>query len=143
MARYKQVDGDLVPFTSEEEAQRDAEEAAWTVSQEQNSRMSAVPRPDRIATRRYEAEIGGTTYNGWPLATDRDSQAKVNAAYTLARDGYWSGGWKFADGVYRLLAAEQVVAMALTVSAHVQSCYAHEAALLADPEADINVGWPA
>ena len=95
-----------------------------------------------LSARRYDAEIGGCLWNSWPVQTDRDSQAKVNAAYTLARDGYWSGGWKFADGVYRPLIAEQVVAMALTVSAHVQGCFAHEAALLADPEADINVGWP-
>ena len=35
MARYKQTSEGHVPFTPEEEAQRDAEEAAWTAQQAQ------------------------------------------------------------------------------------------------------------
>jgi hypothetical protein len=116
------------------------------------SRVEALTRQietnhevDREERREYRAEVGGTVFNGWPVATDRDSQAKTSAAYTLARDGHWpaEGGWKFGDGVYRALTADQVMAMALAVSVHVQGCFAREAALMADPEADVRSGWPA
>lgn len=125
-------------FTPEEEAARAIHVAAWEAG-------AAGRRAAAIAERRYLAEIGGAVWSGWPVATDRDSQAKINAAYALARDGYWQtgAGWKYADGVYRALTAEQVIAMALAVSAHVQACFAHEAVLMADPSADIDVGWPA
>jgi hypothetical protein len=106
-----------------------------------------------LAARRYQAETGGLTYNGWPMPTDRDSQAKINAAYVLARDGHWAGGWKGEDGTYRLLTAEGVVELALVVAAHVQLCYAveaeHAAAItaLSDPAEvvayDVAAGWPA
>lgn len=103
-----------------------------------------VDWPAVVSARRYYAEISGCSYNGWPVATDRDSQSKISAAYSLARDGYWApgSGWKFADGVYRILTQEQVIALALTVSAHVQACFANEALLMADPDADIESGWP-
>ena len=86
---------------------------------------------DFLAAHRYEVETGGTTFNGWPAPTGRESQALVNAAYTLARDGYWSGGWKFGDGVYRALTAEQVIALALTVAAHVEACFSRGAEIAA------------
>ncbi len=86
----------------------------------------------------YQSAVAGTNYG----SGDRDSQAKINAAYVLARDGYWAGGWKFEDGVYRELTIDQVIEMALVVAAHVQACYATEAAKLADPSADIDTGWP-
>jgi len=105
----------------------------------------AVPRVDAVAARRYQAEVGGVVWNGWPVATDRDSQSKVNAAYVMAKDGHWpaGAGWKFADGVYRPLTADQVQALALAVAGHVQACFAREAALVSDATADINSGWPA
>jgi hypothetical protein len=104
----------------------------------------ATPDPTRIAARRYKAEVGGIIWSGWPVATDRDSQAKINAAYVMAKDGHWPAraGWKFADDVYRPLTAEQVQEMALAVAAHVQTCFAVEAAKLADPASDIETGWP-
>lgn len=101
-----------------------------------------------IAARRYQAEIAGTTFSGWPIHTDRESQAKITAAYTLARDGYWQegSGWKFVDG-WRVLTAEQIIGAALSVTAHVQMCFAIEAQKVAlwragqDPQLD--EGWPA
>lgn len=85
----------------------------------------------KLAARRYTVEIGGTTYDGIPIATDRASQALIAAAYQMARDGYWNGGWKFADGVYRPLSAQQVIALALTVGAWVETSFFHES-LIAD-----------
>ncbi len=96
----------------------------------------------RLAEKRYFVETAGCLFNGWPVATDRDAQSKISAAYSLARDGHWAGGWKFADGFYRVLTAEQVVAMALTVSAHVGGCFAREAELAAGIDAgDLDWTW--
>ncbi len=85
----------------------------------------------RLAEKRYFVETGGCLFNGWPVATDRDAQSKISAAYSLARDGHWAGGWKFADGVYRVLTAAQVMSMALAVSSFVGACFAREAELAA------------
>lgn len=84
-----------------------------------------------LADRRWRAEVQGTVWNDWPVATDRESQAKISHAYQLARDGYWSegAGWKFADGVYRVLSGPQAQELALAVAAHVQGGFGLEAAL--------------
>lgn len=116
----------------------------------QFSRPPVVPRvvtAADIAARRYRAEVAGTTCNGWPIHTDRESQAKITAAYALARDGHWppGSGWKFVDG-WRVLAADQIIAAALAVTAHVQACFAVEAqkvaALQAGQPVDLDAGWP-
>ena len=112
------------------------------LANQRQAELDAMPRSAAISAKRYGIETGGTTWNNWPVQTDRDSQGKINAAYVMARDGHWQGGWKFSDGVYRALTADQVQAMALTVAAFVGACFAHEAALLADPVADIGAGWP-
>lgn len=89
------------------------------------------------ANLRWRKETGGTTWNGYPVHTDRESQAKLNAAYVMARDGLWAdgAGWKFADGLFRPLTATEAQDLAKTVSAHVQGCYAVEAQVLAEIEA--------
>ena len=84
-----------------------------------------------VTAHRYAVETGGTMFSGWPVPTGRESQGLINAAYTLARDGYWHGGWKFADGIYRTLSTEQAIGLALTVAAHVEACFAREAEIAA------------
>ena len=84
-----------------------------------------------LAAYRYDLEVAGTTWNGWPVATDRASQSSYNASYAMARDGYWTGGRKFADGVYRILTAEQVIALSLAVAQYVAGCFAREGELAA------------
>ena len=86
---------------------------------------------DALAAHRYAVEIGGTTFQGWPTHTGRETQAMVNACYNMARDGYWQGGWKFADGIYRVMTAEQIIGLALTIGAHVEASFAREAAIAA------------
>lgn len=82
---------------------------------------------DALAAHRYTVETGGTTFGGWPTHTGRETQAMVNACYNMAVAGYWQGGWKFADGIYRTLTAERVIGLALTIGAHVQASFAREA----------------
>lgn len=103
----------------------------------------------RIAERRWRAEVAGTTFMGWPVATDDRAQAKIGQTVTAFAAGLlpegWVG-WKFADGVFRTLTAAQFAQLAGAVTAHVQACFTHEAALLhalANGDAfDIEAGWP-
>lgn len=94
-----------------------------------------------LADKKYQVETSGIVWNGWPVDTDRESQFKLGMAYMLARDGFWNDGWKFADGVYRTLTRDEIIALALAVGAHTQACYATEAAKKLD-DSDINTGWP-
>jgi hypothetical protein len=105
----------------------------------------------QLAAHRYAVETGGIVWNGWPVATDRESRANLIAAYQAAIQGLRAeaAAWKFADGRSRLLTNEQVRSMALAVLAHVQSCFDREAELaevirssLIPDEAVIQTGWP-
>jgi len=108
----------------------------------------------RLAAYRYQRETAGIPFTTAAatrhrVATDRDSQAKINAAYTMARDGLLPQGlvWKMADGSFPHLTAADVTAMALEVAGHVAGCFAREAELApqvaAAPNTDITTGWPA
>lgn len=87
-----------------------------------------------IANRRYQAETAGTVVNGMALPTDRDSQALVTAAALAAViDPSYQCQWKTASGFVRL-DAQQIIALACAMRAHVQACFDREAELLADLE---------
>lgn len=107
-----------------------------------------------LAARRFQAEEAGTIFAGYPLATDRTTQAKITAAYVKATadPDYTIEAWKFAPGVFAALDAETIIAAANAMEAHVQTCFSKEAALTAQilaaetPEAlaaiDLEQGWP-
>ena len=88
------------------------------------------------------------------MATDRTTQAKITAAYVKASadPGYAIAAWKFAPGLFAPLDAATIIAAADTMEAHVQACFANEAAITAQilaaetPEdlaaIDIEQGWP-
>lgn len=83
-----------------------------------------------IAARRYQAETAGVTVNGMPLDTGRDSQALVTgAALAAVIDPNYTCQWKTAAGFVDL-DAQQIIAIASTMRAHVQACFDREAALL-------------
>lgn len=84
-----------------------------------------------IASRRYAAETAGITVNGMRLPTDRDSQALVTgAALAAVIDPAYSCQWKTVEG-FITLGAQQIIALASAMRAHVQACFDREAALLA------------
>lgn len=100
-----------------------------------------------LAARRYESETAGTTWNGHPVATDRQSQSLITGAVVASQlPGFTSVDWKMADGEFVTLSASDVVAMAQAVVAHVTAAFANEQALksavTADINADIETGWP-
>ena len=47
MARHHNINGNIVPFTAEEEAVRDAEEAAWSAKQ-----AAIIPTPAYVSKRK-------------------------------------------------------------------------------------------
>lgn len=107
-----------------------------------------------LASRRYDAEIAGTTVGGVPLATDRATRSILTAAYVKAsQDSEFAiPNWKVANGVYVTLDAATIIAAGDAATAYVQLCFDNEVALSAQIEAaedfealaaiDLETGWP-
>ena len=111
------------------------------------ARVYGLPVPDRIAARRWEAEVGGTTWEGFRVRTDRESQAMLTGALVML-----SGSpvprtvrWKFVDG-WADLDAAGLASVASAVMGHVEACFSREEELVAAWEAgqpiDLHAGWP-
>lgn len=81
------------------------------------------------AQRRWEIETGGITVAGTAIRTDRESQALINGALSLAQaDPGATIEFKRADGWVMLKSAE-MAAIALAVGRHVQAAFAAERAV--------------
>lgn len=120
--------------------------------------LADIPPPSaaellaHAAERRWRAEIGGTTWSGWAVATDRESQAKIIAERLAIEAGERADpdGWKFADGVFRMIGNAGFVALSNAVRGHVRACFALEAQVRAaieegavtSFEAVDAAGWP-
>lgn len=84
-----------------------------------------------IAAARFAAETAGTTVNGVMIDTGRDSQALITGAAVAAiLDENYSLNWKTTAGFIHLSAPE-IIAVAQSVRAHVQSCFDREGELVA------------
>lgn len=84
------------------------------------------------AAARYEQEVGGFSWNGWPVATDDRSQGKIGNEVLATQTGARQDGemWKFADGTFRPLTNAEVVQMGTAAREHVKACFAIEGGLL-------------
>lgn len=81
----------------------------------------------QIAAARYEAECAGITIQGVEIATDRDSQGLILGAVVQAQTTPdYIVQWKTKSG-FVTLTAEQIIAIATAVRAHVQACFDREA----------------
>lgn len=89
------------------------------------------------ARKRYAKEVGGTVWNDWLVHTDRDSQSKIIAERLAIEAGERTDpdGWKFADGVFRMVTNADFMVLASAVRQHVRDCFSLEAAVLAQIEA--------
>jgi hypothetical protein len=85
------------------------------------------------AHRRWLKEVGGTVWNGWPVHTDRESQAKIIAERLAIAEGERDDpdGWKFADGVFRMISNADFIALSNAVREHVRRCFTLEGMALA------------
>ena len=82
-----------------------------------------------LALARYRAEVSGTEFGGVHIKTDRQSQSLITgAALAATQDPGYSVVWK-AEGGFVTLTAEQIIAAAQAVRAHVEACFAREAEL--------------
>ena len=110
-----------------------------------------APAPDwpaLIAARRWLAETSGTTVEGMPIDTGRDSQGLITGAALAAMlDPAYSVRWKTVAGFVDLT-AQQIIGVASAVRTFVQASFDREAELLgavADGSITAEMleeGWP-
>ncbi|KAB2781275.1 DUF4376 domain-containing protein [Brucella anthropi] len=98
---------------------------------------SGMTLAEYAAAKRWEREVSGTVWNGWPVLSDRESQSKTIAEAVAIEKGERVDGdpWKFADGEFRTLTNEQMDDLAAAVRLHVRNSYGIEAQVLAAIEA--------
>lgn len=121
-----------------------------------DKRPLAVPKIDAammkgyVAAKRYAIETGGITVAGAHVATDRASQSMITGAVVRAQlDPASTASFKAESG-FVTLTATQMLGVGVAVAAHVQACFAAEAAVLAKIEsgaiktlADVDAAtWP-
>jgi hypothetical protein len=132
--------------------------AQWQGNWVKLSARPVVPDPDPIidpvidwpaliAARRFIAEASGTTIDGMPIDTGRDSQGLITGAALQAMiDPEYSLHWKTSAGFVELT-AQEIIGVATAVRMHVQNCFNREADLLAAvadgtiTEAMLDEGW--
>lgn len=86
-----------------------------------------------LAAWRYAKEVGGVTYNGARILTDRESQATLNGAFSSLQAGLiQTVDWKAANGQWLTLGLAEMTGIAQAVAAHVQACFTAEKNLAAE-----------
>lgn len=110
---------------------------AWTAAKEiiDNPPPQPATLQNLLAAaqkKRRALEIGGVTIGGIPVYTDPESQAKLHAARTAAKeDANYTVKWKTSAGTFATLDAATIIALADGVRAHVQMCFVAEEAVAA------------
>lgn len=84
------------------------------------------------AAKRYAVEIGGCSWSGHFVQTDRDSQAKLIAEFVAIGAGLRAdpSAWKFANG-FAFVSNADMGAVILAARTHIAACFAKEAEVLA------------
>lgn len=91
---------------------------------------------EEVTSLRDEGIAAGTLYGERPIHTDDQSQQRATGAAVAAGfDSSYSVGWKFADGTFATLGAQEIIEMASTIQEHVQACFNAEAIVSAQIEA--------
>lgn len=80
------------------------------------------------ANARYEVEVGGTIWNGFPVHTDRQSQNKVMSEILAITVGSRpdDSKWKFKDDIFRTVTNAEFADLANTVRDHVAGAFEKE-----------------
>lgn len=101
-----------------------------------------------VALERYKREATGVSVDGLQIETTRDSQALIaSTGLSAVLDPEYRCNFKTATGFVEI-GAEQIIAIAKAVRAHVQACFDREKALLEMIEAGtyrdemLAEGWP-
>lgn len=112
---------------------------------------------ERLADIRWQKETGGIELEGIKISTDRQSQAMITQTVaglnlTNATDNPITTVKFKSDSGFVELSAEQIAAIGIAVTRHVEACYAREQELASKIESiktiktlrklDLSAGWP-
>lgn len=130
----------------------------WTqvVTTEDKATEAHAAKIQSIAARRFEKEVRGVAWNGYWIATDRESQGKIDTEDRAVLRGLRAEGkgWKcknLATGEvgFRPTTNAEMQDIAAVAYEYVSACFAREGELLAAlkagtyTEAMLGEGWPA
>lgn len=88
-----------------------------------------------LAAYRFEKEVGGVSYLGKTIQTDRETRANwIGILINAQGNPSYTTPWKTADGSFVTYDATQSIGAALAVSGHVQNCFLAEEAVTQDLE---------
>lgn len=141
-------DGAVIPLPANESEGWAYE--AWLAegNQPTSEPVAVIDMTQVIASRRYQAEIGGIRLSGIEIATDDRSKLLINgAALEAVIDPDYTMQWKAGDSFIPLTGV-QVIEIARAVRAHVQACFDRESELLEALSSGlltddmIEQGWP-
>ena len=131
------IDGEEMPFsaTAADSEAHGREIFARAIAGEFGTVAEYIPPQVDLtayaAAKRYAVETGGVTVGGVAIPSDRDTQAKLTAAFLLAQvNPQATFQWKAGAGFVTLDAAS-VGQIAVAIGQFVQAAYATEAAVLA------------
>ncbi|MBD8671620.1 DUF4376 domain-containing protein [Pseudomonas lurida] len=123
------------------------EGGAWKFSPPQ-AFVSPQPLAEVVAAERFSREGTGVTVEGLAIETTRDSQALIaSTGLSAVLDPEYRCNFKTATGFVEI-GAQQIIAIAKAVRAHVQACFDREKALLEMIQAGtyreemLAEGWP-
>lgn len=137
---HTQIPADAVEITKEQYEAFRGHDIVWSAKGVpglyDSTKDEAVIRT-AIANRRLQAETAGYRWQGFLIATDRDSQAKIDQADRAVSKGRRKDGegWKCYDltakaEVFRPTSNAEISELADAVYAYVAACFAREAELL-------------
>lgn len=157
-ALHSKIPGDAIEITQE---QYDAYKGSSIVWNDRGIPDLYDPARDEeviraaITSRRYQAEVAGYRWKDFLIATDRDSQAKLDQADRAVSKGrrQEGEGWKCYDltlgaELFRPTSNAEISEIADAVYAYVSACFAREAELLEILASDrytsdqLEQGWP-
>lgn len=127
----------------------------WTVRTKGPNELAAarLAALESLAAQRFGVETGGIMVSGMRIATDRQTQSTLTAAYVLAKENpAFALDWKAGRGEFVTIDAATAIAVAGAVINHVQACFSYEKVLSAAIQGaasfaaldaiDIAAGWP-
>ena len=78
----------------------------------------------RVASKRFDVEVGGIDIDGMLVRTDRESQAALTSAFTsMSNDLISSTPWKMEDGSFVTLTLQEIAPIAKAVAQHVRASF--------------------
>jgi hypothetical protein len=130
----------------------DRSKPTWSEIEAASSDVAKERKLTELAAYRYNRETAGITVNGSQIKTDRESQATITGAFTLAAiNPDMEFNWKAVNGFLNINKV-QLQAIAVAVGQHVQACFSREkvhaqaiSALTTAEEVeayDFTTGWP-